>query len=189
MGDSDNKVIEEIINGDVAAYATIVNRYKDKVYSLVFGILRNETVAEEVAQDVFVKAYAALKKFRRESSFSTWIYRITYNAAISETRKKRHKIHSFDEQLEKSSSMDFSRLIETEEENELKKELLHRAIDNLQAEERLILMLFYFEEQSIEEISISSGLSKSNVKVKLHRLRSKLKNILVSMGIKELAVY
>lgn len=189
MRETDNIIIDRVKNGDKNAYAQIVDRYKDKVYSLVYGIVRNEETAQELAQDIFIKAFTALKKFRKESSFSTWIYRIAYNTTISETRKNKQKVLSFDEQLEKASSEDLSASLEAEDNNEVKKELLHQALNQLHAEERLILMLYYFEEQSIDEISKSSGLSQSNVKVKLFRLRNKLKDIMTRMGIAELAVY
>lgn len=189
MRETDNIIIDRVKNGDKNAYAQIVDRYKDKVYSLVYGIVRNEETAQELAQDIFIKAFTALKKFRKESSFSTWVYRIAYNTAISETRKNKQKVLSYDEQLEKASSEDLSASLEAEDNNEVKKELLHQALNQLHAEERLILMLYYFEEQSIDEISKSSGLSQSNVKVKLFRLRNKLKDIMTRMGIAELAVY
>lgn len=189
MRETDDIIIDRVKNGDKNAYSQIVDRYKDKVYSLVYGIVRNEETAQELAQDIFIKAFTALKKFRKESSFSTWIYRIAYNTAISETRKNKLKVLSFDEQLEKASSEDLSASLEAEDNNKAKKELLHQALNQLHAEERLILMLYYFEEQSIDEISKSSGLSQSNVKVKLFRLRNKLKDIMTRMGIAELAVY
>lgn len=189
MKETDDIIIERVKAGDKNAYAIIVDRYKDKVYSLVLGIVRNEETAKELAQDIFIKAYSALKKFRKESSFSTWIYRIAYNTAISETRKNKQKVKSFDEQLEKASSMSISDTFEEEEENEMRKSILNKAIKQLKDEERLILMLYYFEEQSVEEISQSSGLSQSNVKVKLFRLRNKLKEIMTRMGKTEVAFY
>lgn len=187
MRETDEIIIDRVLSGDRNAYAFIVDRYKDKVYSLVAGIVRNEEIAKELAQDIFIKAFNALKKFRKESSFSTWIYRIAYNTAVSEIRKKKIPVYSFEEQLEKAS--DISDSFELDEENETKKSLLHKAITKLNAEERLILMLYYFEEHSIDEISMSSGLTKSNVKVKLHRLRKKLKDIMTRMGVAQLAVY
>lgn len=189
MKETDEFIIRRILNGDTNAYALLVDRYKDKVYSLVFGILRNEENAKELAQDIFIKTFTALKKFRKESSFSTWIYRVAYNTAISETRKSKQRLKSFDDQLEQASSIVLSESIEAEEATKLRKELLHKAINQLQAEERLILMLYYFEEKTIEEISYSSGLSQSNVKVKLFRLRNKLKEIMTRLGKAEMAMY
>lgn len=189
MRETDEFIIDRVISGDRNGYALLVERYKDKVYSLVFGIVRNEETAKELAQDVFVKAYSGLKKFRKDSGFSTWIYRIAYNTAISETRKRKTKMHSFDEQLEMVSSIDLSEKLRLEEQLNSKKALLHRALNELEAEDRLIVMLYYFEEKSVEEISESSGLTKSNVKVKLFRLRNKLKDIIIQIGKTELAIY
>jgi len=189
MRETDEFIIECVIKGDKNSYALLVDRYKDKVFSLVFGIVRDEETAKELAQDVFVKAYTGLKKFRKESGFSTWVYRIAYNTAISEIRKRKGNVYSFDEQLEKASSMNLSEALDVEEQIQSKKILLHKALNELDAEDRLIIMLYYFEEQSVDEISLSSGLSKSNVKVKLYRLRNKLKEIMIQIGKTELAVY
>ena len=189
MGNTDELIIDRVLDGDKNAYAYLVDRYKDRVYSLVAGIIKEEEKAKEIAQDVFIKAYRSLSKFRRESSFSTWIYRIAYNSAVSETRKKKYLHVSFDDQLEKAAVLDIDVSSENDSSIAVQKSKLQEAINRLTAEERLIIMLYYFEEQSVEEISRSSGLSKSNVKTRLHRLRNKLKEILGSMGIHEPAVY
>ena len=90
MRETDEIIIERVLSGNRNAFAALVDRYKDRVFSLVFGIVQNYAVAEELAQDVFLNAFNGLKKFRKEAGFSTWIYRIAYNTAISETRKKRY---------------------------------------------------------------------------------------------------
>lgn len=187
MRETDELIIDRVLNGEQNAYAFLVDRYKDRVFSLVIGILRNQELAEEIAQDVFVKAYSSLKKFRKESGFSTWLYRIAYNSAISETRKKKYRHHSFDDQLERTASMQLE-----EEDTEIvedRHKLLEKALNELPPEEKLILMLYYFEDSSVEEISRNVGLTVSNVKVRLFRLRNKLKAIMARMGMKELAVY
>lgn len=188
MRETDEIIIERVLGGDRNAYALLVDHYKDRVFSLVVGILRNRELAQEVAQDVFVKAYSSLSKFRKQSGFSTWIYRIAYNTAISETRKRKHEIRSFDEQLERTASLQLDQN-DRVEENEEKQRLLERALAELIPEEKLILMLYYFEDKSVEEISKTTGLSQSNVKVKLYRMRNKLKDIMERIGGKELAVY
>lgn len=187
MQEADEKIIDRILGGERNAYALLVDRYKDRVYSLVLGILRNQQLAEEVAQDVFVRAFTSLKKFRKESAFSTWLYRIAYNSAVSETRKRRIRHVSFDQQLESTASLQVK--AETTLTREDNRELLERALQQLPAEEKLIIMMYYFEEQSIDEISRGTGLTVSNVKVRLHRLRNKLRGILTQLGMKELVVY
>ena len=190
MRETDETIIEQVLNGNRNAYALLVDQYKDRVFSLIIGIVRNREAAEELAQDVFVKAYSSLKKFRREAGFSTWIYRIAYNTAISETRKKKYIVKSFDEQLEKAASIQLTTSEDEQiEENESKHQLLEQALTTLPPEDKLILMLFYFEEKSVEEISKTTRLTTSNVKVKLFRLRNKLKELMMKISNAELAVY
>lgn len=190
MRETDETIIEQVLNGNRNAYALLVDQYKDRVFSLIVGIVRNREAAEELAQDVFVKAYSSLKKFRREAGFSTWIYRIAYNTAISETRKKKYIVKSFDEQLEKAASIQLTASEDEQiEENESKHQLLEQALTTLPPEDKLILMLYYFEEKSVEEISKATRLTTSNVKVKLFRLRNKLKELMMKISNAELAVY
>jgi len=89
MREADEKIIGQVLNGNRNAFALLVDKYKDRVFSLALGIVHNRELAEEIAQDAFIKAFTSLKKFRKDAGFSTWIYRITYNTAISETRKQR----------------------------------------------------------------------------------------------------
>jgi RNA polymerase sigma-70 factor (ECF subfamily) len=187
MRETDDRIIDRVLKGERNAYALLVDKYKDRVFSLVIGIVRNKEIAEEVAQDIFVNAYTSLKKFRRESGFSTWLYRIAYNRAISETRKRRIPHRSFDEQLEKTASIQADEYdVET---SEMRQKLLEKALEQLPAEEKLILMLYYFEDNSVEEISKHTGLTVSNVKVRLFRMRNKLKELMTRMGTAELVVY
>ncbi len=187
MTETDDKVIEEILAGNRDAFAILVDKYKDKVFSLVFGIVKDYELAQEVAQDVFIKAYSSLKKFRRDSSFSTWIYRISYNTAISETRKRKVKKVSFDENI--SSKISNEEIEDNAEswrkDGEQKK--LSRALSQLLPDERVIISLYYFEEKAISEICEITGLGQSNVKVKLHRLRKKLKALITEISKAELA--
>ncbi len=182
MKEADEIIITRVLNGDLNAYTLLVDKYKDRVFSLVRGIVKDNAVAEEVAQDVFVKAYTSLKKFRKESGFSTWIYRIAYNTAVSQTRQKKFWLKSFDEQMEIADRWDIDGQSEADEAGKTRLELLNRALPELPAEDKLILMLYYFEDQPVEEISRSSGLSPSNVKVKLFRIRNKLKSIMERLG-------
>ena len=177
MKENDENIILRVLDGERNAFAILVDRYKDRVFSLVVAIVRNQEVAEELAQDVFLKAFKSLKKFRREASFSSWIYRIAYNTAISETRKKKKHVLTFDEQLERMAHLKTDDY-ETEQSDEQRKALLEKALEELAPQEKMILMLYYFEDKSVDDISKSTGLSTSNVKVRLHRLRQKLKGIM-----------
>ena len=95
----DDFYIDRILSGEVAAYASLVEKHKDLVFSIALKVLNNREDAEEVAQDAFVKAYQSLKTFERKSKFSTWLYRIVYNAAVSKTRKKKMEFVAKNESL------------------------------------------------------------------------------------------
>jgi RNA polymerase sigma factor (sigma-70 family) len=177
----DNHYIDRVLNGDVAAYASLVAKHKNLVFSIALKILNSREDAEEVAQDCFLKVFQALKTFERKSKFSTWLYRIVYNAAISRTRKKRldmvpmdnYVIHNYTEDEVASGICE----IDPEEQ----KAMVERAMERLTDDENLLITLFYKGENSIEEISNITGLSMSNVKVRLHRIRKKLHDDLAVM--------
>ncbi|MEJ2593742.1 MAG: sigma-70 family RNA polymerase sigma factor [bacterium] len=179
MNETDDNIIARVLEGDRQAYAQLVDRYKDRVFSLIMGIVRQKETAEELALDVFVKVFKSLKKFRREASFSSWLYRIAYNTAISESRKKKKYILADEEQIQRVSK--YQPVDEDERELlEKRKKSLNKAMKQLQPDELLLITLYYFEEKSVEEITEVTGLSRSNTKVKLHRLRGKLRALMES---------
>ena len=151
--------------------ACLIDRYKGMVYTLSYRILKNQLDAEEAAQDCFVKAFKALSTFRFDCKFSTWLYRICFNNAISKSRTykpthveidNRSDIpHETTTALDSLSAKDRSKY-------------LNRAMEMLDPDESAIITLFYVEGNSINEIMTITGLTESNVKVKLHRGRKKL---------------
>lgn len=188
MREADETIIGQVLNGNRNAYALLVDKYKDRVFSLALGIVHNRELAEEIAQDAFVKAFGSLKNFRKEAGFSTWIYRITYNTAISETRKRKPMSKPVEEQFENMVSLHADELSEEFEEKEAKHKIIEKAITELAPEEKLMLTLYYYEENSVQQISKTMGLTVSNVKVKLFRLRSKMKEIAQKITAAEMAV-
>jgi len=170
----DHTCIQKIQKGDNSAFAVLVDRYRDMVYTIIHRIVRNHEEAEEIAQDVFLKAFHSLNSFKGKSKFSTWLYRIAYNAAITRTRKKKIEMGALDEQLMENYTQDeINEDIYTLDTQEQKKFIDH-VLSNLPEKEYLIITLYYKEECSIGEIAEITGLSESNVKVKLHRIRKKL---------------
>jgi len=170
----DNVYIENVLNGNVSAYASLVAKHKNLVFSIVLKIVNNREDAEEISQDVFLKAYQSLKSFEGKSKFSTWLYRIAYNAAISKTRKKRFEMVPLEDNVIKNYSTDeISQNMNTLEETD-RQAVLEKALHRLPEEDNLLITLFYKNESSMEDISYITGLSLSNVKVRLHRIRKKL---------------
>jgi RNA polymerase sigma factor (sigma-70 family) len=176
----DNHYIDRVLNGDVAAYALLVSKHKNLVFSIALKILNNREDAEEIAQDCFLKVFQALKTFERKSKFSTWLYRIVYNAAISRTRKKKLEQVPMDNYVIDNYTED--EMVEGigEIDPEQQKVMVERALERLTNDDNLLVTLFYKGENSIEEISNITGLTMSNVKVRLHRIRKKLHDELAS---------
>lgn len=170
----DRIYLERVLQGDSSAYAALVEKHKNMVFSIALKILNNREDAEEIAQDTFLKAYQSLRSFENKSKFSTWLYRIAYNNAISKTRKKKLDFISIDHQILSNYTEDsISRGVDLMDEND-QKLLIDKALQKLSPDDNLLIALFYKGENSIEDISHITGLSVSNVKVRLHRIRKKL---------------
>jgi len=172
----DNLLIEEIKSGKVEAYSALVDKYKRMAYTLALSITKNSEDAEEVAQDAFVKAYKNLNTFEGKSKFSTWLYQIIYRTALSKVRIKKQFNQNIDDLNEIDIKLDSYQIDHLERFD--KKKIIKIAISKLKEDEAFILVLYYYQELSIEEISKTTELSTSNVKVKLHRARKNMLAIL-----------
>ncbi|MGM0408371.1 MAG: RNA polymerase sigma factor [Bacteroidota bacterium] len=165
--------IERVLNGDVNAFSYLVEMHKGMVYTIALRMLKNTEDAEELAQDIFIKAFNSLADFKFESKFSTWLYRITYNAAISQLRKKKIETRNVDSvDLPEDEVMNTYNAINELTKSEQKK-YIRLAIDDLKDDDAVMITLYYLNENSLDEISEITGLTNSNVKVKLHRARKR----------------
>jgi len=180
---SDSYYIEKVLNGQTGHFSYIVEKYQDIVFSIALKVLKNREDAEEIAQESFIKAYRSLHTFKGNAKFSTWLYRITYNTCISETRKRKHSI-SYIEEIQINEETEEINIEGIPEENRTR--YINAALKKLPEDDYTLILLYYFEEQSIEEISCVTGLKVSNTKVKLHRARKKLYTILSDMLKEEL---
>lgn len=178
---TDTYYIERIQAGDMACFACLLDKYSRQVFSLIVKVVGNREDAEELAQDVFVKVYRNLSSFKGDSSFSTWIYRIAYNTAISETRRKKHEFLAIEESVINNVSEEEVADALGRSDNSEQMNRLEAALAQLPPDERAIILLFYMKEKSIDEIAVITGLTASNIKVKLHRIRKKLFVILKGM--------
>jgi len=169
--------IDQVLQGNVNAFTHIVDRHKDRAYNLAFRICCNREEAEEIAQDSFLKAYRALGSFQRKSSFSTWLYRIVYNTAVSYVRIKKKDILSLEDFPADATDFIGTCTSEEEAESEYRRSLINFAFQKIGEEDRSLITLHYYEEMSTEEISEVTGISKSNIKVKLFRARQKMLQI------------
>lgn len=166
--------IDQVLQGNINAFTHIVDHHRDRAYNLAFRICCNHEEAEEIAQDSFLKAYRALGSFKRKSSFSTWLYRIVYNTAISYVRIKKKEILSLEDFPADATDFIGTGTSEEEAEAEYRRSLINFVFQKISEEERSLITLHYYEELSTEEISEVTGISKSNIKVKLFRARQKM---------------
>lgn len=178
--------IEQILAGNCNSFSYIVDRHKNKAYNLAFRICGNHEEAEELAQDSFVKAYKSLGGFKMKSSFATWLYRIVYNTAISHVRIKKKGVLSLEDFPADSTDFIGSNTTEEEAEREYRSSLVNFALQKITEEERGLISLYYYEEMNTDEISDITGISKSNIKVKLFRTRQKMQEIIEKVEKKKL---
>jgi len=169
--------IDQVLQGNINAFTYIVDRHKDKAFNLAFRICCSREEAEEIAQDSFLKAYRALGSFKRKSSFSTWLYRIVYNTAVSFVRVKKKEILSLEDFPADATDFIGTGVSEEEADIEYRRSLINFAFQKINEEDRSLITLHYYEEMSTAEISEVTGISKSNVKVKLFRARQKMLQI------------
>lgn len=173
MKDSDIHIIQRILNGETTLYEYFLNAYGQQVFTLIVRIVINQEDAEELTQDTFIKAFQHLSSFKGNSSFSTWIYSIAYNTAISHARKKKFDTFAMDDALLANiSDQQVDEALNEEGEEQILK--LNRAIEQLNSDERALITLFYHEEKPLTEVALILGLTESNAKVKLHRIRKKI---------------
>lgn len=168
----DANIIRRVLDGDSESYRYLMDRYSQQVFALVVRIVDEPEDAEEVTQDVFLKAFRYLERFDGRSAFSTWLYRIAYNEAVSRTRS-RHRLEStFDEtQLRNISDAQVDSVLESDD---ARLAALPDAIDRLTVEERALVTLYYYEEIPLREVASMVGLTESAAKVRLMRTRKKL---------------
>ncbi|GAA4957238.1 RNA polymerase sigma factor [Algibacter aquimarinus] len=178
MTTNDQHYINLIIDGDTNAFTVLVNRYKDLVYTLTLRMMKNREEAEEVAQDTFIKAYKSLGKFKGDSKFSTWIYKIAYHTSLDRLKKNRKHFNDvpIDEFTEHQIKTIDNALFKLEKEEQSK--AIQNCIALLPSEDSFLLTLYYFDDMTLDEIAKTVNLKTNNIKVKIHRSRKKLATVL-----------
>ncbi len=174
--DADQQAIERFLAGDASAFEELYHRYQPYVYNVVHGIVQNAEDARDVTQDVFLQVYDSLGRFRGGSAFSTWLYRVAVNAAITHVRK--HKRHL---QVPLDSLREFRADIDAEPEQQAQRaetqEAVQNALAQLPEQQRTALVLRYFQELSLEEMAEVLNCSVAAVKVRLHRARNNFRRL------------
>jgi RNA polymerase sigma factor (sigma-70 family) len=163
----ENDLIDQILAGKEEPYARLVDHYKSYAFTIALKILNNRADAEEAAQDAFIKAFHYLKSFNRKARFSTWLYRIVFNTAVSYKRKNRHVLSSIEHH---------DRAGDAEEgmEKDDKQVFVAKAMEHLNEADRLAIQLYYIKEFSLDEVAELMGQNMNTLKVRIHRARQRL---------------
>lgn len=169
---NDTEIIRRVLKGEKQCFAELVNKYQNYVFTLTMRYIKNREDAEEVAQDIFIKAYKSLAGFRGSSKFSTWLYTIVSTTCITFLRKKKYEVTSIDNEKIFNSVQHIDSNGYNVVEQKSKIQMVTKAIDLLNADDAEIITLFYKAEQSLEEISTILGVETNTAKVRLHRARA-----------------
>lgn len=177
--DNDYLLVNRIKQKDTLAFRTIVEKYKDVSLSLACSILKNEAAAEDALQDAFLKVFKNIDKFRFDSLFSTWLYRIVVNTCLNAKQKRKEYLHTEISQDNLHEAVQKGGL-ETLLENE-RKDYIAKALNQMKSEEVLMLRLYYLCDLSIGDIMKVTDFSESNIKILLHRGRKNMFEILAKI--------
>jgi RNA polymerase sigma-70 factor (ECF subfamily) len=173
-------LVRRIQAQDELAFREIVDRYQTKVFSIIYGILRNRNDAEDIAQQVFAKIYFSIKNFDFRSSLLTWIYKITVNECYDYLRKKRVRKLVYESDF---SSEDSLRMENSEPATDhaapvdrrlAQHDLIFKLLSKISEEDRSLILLKEVEGHSVEELAQMTGMNENTIKVKLFRARQKL---------------
>jgi RNA polymerase sigma factor (sigma-70 family) len=172
----DTELIQLVLAGNQSVYAELVDRYQNFVFSIVLRYVKSREDAEEVSQDIFVKAYRSLADFKGASKFSTWLYTVTTTTCLSFLRKKKLEVQSLDNEkvFAVADNIDGG-MSANQVEQKSKIVMVNEAINLLSPDDAQVITLFYKGEQTLEEIATIMQKEPNAVKVQLHRARTRLK--------------
>jgi len=185
MDQNEQLLLEKAKAGDVAAFEELIEAYQKKVYNLALRIIGNADDAADLAQEAFIRIFKAISGFKEQSSFSTWVYRITTNVCLDEIRRRKNrKVISLDEEIHVDDG-DLKRQVVSDEtgpdeaaEREELRRVVNEAISSLPVEQRTAITLRDLNGMSYEQIAQILNCPAGTVKSRINRARQALKNVL-----------
>ncbi|MBD3285195.1 sigma-70 family RNA polymerase sigma factor [candidate division WOR-3 bacterium] len=174
MLDPDSELIRKVSDGDGKSFTELVDKYKNRVFSTVYRYVKDPSMTEDLAQEIFIKVWKNARTFKGKSAFSTWLYRIVVNHCLSfHSRRKRHRTVELDESIPDSGGS-----LEERMDKRAKSELIRQTVGALNRRQRIALILFKFEGYSCKEVAEIMGISFSAAQSLIFRaidnLRKKL---------------
>ena len=189
MKSEDRVLVERCLKGEERAFEELLNKYKNSVYSICYRMVRNQTDAEDLAQDVFIRTFSVLDRYDPSYPFSSWLFRITSNLCIDFLRKAKGGMVSLDQPIEGSEGTIQRQLPadvvkpDREMENKEMMAALEEAISTLPEHYRIIVILRHQEQMSYEEIADDLGIPLGTVKARIHRARNLIKDYFRKSGL------
>jgi RNA polymerase sigma-70 factor (ECF subfamily) len=178
--DNDRELVRRAQKEDKEAFEELVRRHQARVFAVAGGILRNKEDVEDIAQQVFLKAYFSLKRFDQRAAFSTWLYKITVNECWDLLRKRKVRPLLYEADLSEEQARQYGaseeRAEQTQDVSERleKRQELERLLDCLEERDRTMLVLKEVQGFSVEEIAELLGINGNTVKVRLFRARQRI---------------
>lgn len=166
--DEDVLLVERFLSGDRSAFELIYSKYYEKVFAISRGVLMDADEASDAVQEIFTLVYRHLGRFDRRSRFSTWLFRVAVNRSIQEARRNKHKHRK----VELSETL---AAVEPEDSEDLDPRV-HSAMSSIAPADRALLVLFYWEELSLQEIADSIGCNVNAAKTRLYRARERFRS-------------
>jgi RNA polymerase sigma-70 factor (ECF subfamily) len=181
-------LVQRVQAADEMAFREIVERYQSKVFSIIYGILRNHNDAEDIAQQVFTKVYFSIRSFDFRSSLLTWIYKITVNECYDYLRKKKVRRLVYESDFSKEDALRVENSEPARDQRPAvdvtlaQRDLAMKLLARLPEEERTLLLMKEVEGHSVEELAEMTGINENTIKVKLFRARQKLLKVAQRLG-------
>ena len=173
--DEDLVIVRKIQAGDVDAFDSLILKYRERVYSVIYNLTSNREDASDLAQETFIKAFQSINRFKGQSSFFTWLYRIALNTSLTHLRKnKLRRFFSFEKMVEEDHTEGFIENLKTESDSDKAalmtelQERLNDAFQKLSVKHRTVITLFEIDGLSHKEIADIVGTSIGTVRSRLH---------------------
>lgn len=186
MGENEKDLVDRARMGDVEAFEKLIEGCQKKVFNIAYKMIGNYDDANELAQEVFLKAFRSIKKFKGDSLFSTWIYKVTANVCLDEIRRrKKRRVYSLDDDMElndgevKRQIPDNSPTPDLEVESNEIKNAVNKSIQELPDDYKSVIILRDIQGFSYEEISKIVNCPEGTVKSRINRARQALRKILL----------
>ncbi|MBB6218694.1 RNA polymerase sigma-70 factor (ECF subfamily) [Anaerosolibacter carboniphilus] len=171
---TDEEIVKRIIQGDHEMFPQLIDRYKDKIFALVYRYTNDYGEAQDIAQEVFIKIYKQMHTFRFQSKVSTWLYRVATNSCIDWSRKRKTKqdtTYLINEELVMDQERGPEQLMILNEQREAVRDVINRLPENY----KLLIIMYHFQNMRYKEISEVLDMPMKTIETGLYRARAMIK--------------